>query len=115
MNLFRLATTDIGTDGRNLVTAAIEREHIATGPERLFVYVKRGDPDTVIQWTGHYLGLAWIGPKARVGFNGSYRHPITARIYDHLYHGWYYASSGDYARLKLAKRQGEKYAATRGV
>lgn len=106
------------SDFANRQRAELELEHLATGPERVFAYVKRpepGNPWVITLWTGHYLGLAWVGPRSRMGFgHNSYRRPVTTRILGTLYHGWYYESSGDYCRLKRAKNQHTRYAATKG-
>jgi len=46
-----------------------------------------------------------VGTKANSGFNGAYRRAISCKIFGVQYHGWYYESSGDYCRLKKAKKQ----------
>lgn len=67
-------------------------------------------------WLGTDLGQAFLGDRAYSGFRSyhgaSYRRSITVRIFGTLYHGWYFESSGDYCRLKRAKIQTGKYAAT---
>lgn len=104
---------------RNEETAQNELRRIETEhPDRIFCYMKHpkmpGDPYSVTLWTGHYLGLAWVGKSSRSGFGGAYRRPVTTRIFGVLYHGWYFESSGDYVRLRKAKNQNGRYAATLG-
>lgn len=111
---------------------AIEVQELAwikTGPDRLMLYVKHPSPTktvfdregnwTVTTWLGTHVGIAHVTQRYRMGFGfHSYRRAITARIEVLMdgeagergltkwvdYHGWYYESSGDYCRLKRAKR-----------
>jgi hypothetical protein len=107
----------------------VEAQEIAwlkTHPDKCTLYVKMPERDTAeLVGNGHYCDVAyrpkvttwmgtvlaqgancWIGPRARVGFGyHTYRRPITAVIFGCTYHGWYMESSGDYCRLKKAKRQ----------
>jgi hypothetical protein len=98
---------------------AKELEHIKTGPERLFLYVGQTTiPGGRRYWSvttcsGTCVGYAWLGERRYVGFGfKTHRRAITVRIFDTLYHGWYFESRGDYCRLKRAKRQDTQYAAT---
>lgn len=104
---------------------AQELEHIKSAPDKLVLYIGHkpvpNDPKhecyCVQTWLGTFLGWAWLGLRSTMGFQGhyrggSYRRPVTVRIFSTLYHGWYMESSGDYCRLKKAKRQDDKYAAT---
>lgn len=71
------------------------------------------DAYCVITWEGRFLGWAWLGPQRHYCTPGChYRRAVTVRIGGTLYHGWYFLSSGDYCRLKKAKRQSGKYAVT---
>lgn len=115
-------------DDYNKALAAQELTWIKSGPDRLILYVKRPDPAKTIferegnwqvtTWLGTHVGIAWVTQRYRMGFGGSYRRAITARIEVLMdgeageremtkwvdYHGWYFESSGDYCRLKRAKR-----------
>jgi hypothetical protein len=67
MNLERLATTDIGTDGRNRVTSARELEIWATVP---------------VIWSGYYTSdsvMTWMGDKLGT--------IIESRVYRHNFGG----------------------------
>lgn len=133
---------DIQTDAvsdHNRAVEQVEIERIKTGPDKLFLYVGKKpmpqqshevhnglDPKFYVgkdhycvqTWLGTWLGWAWLGPRAVVGFQDSrrygstYRRAITVRVFGALYHGWYMESSGDYCRLKRAKLQDGRYAAT---
>jgi hypothetical protein len=101
-----------------------ELEWLKTGPDKVFLYVRHagwsGPEGTdslgiprkswshtckIVTWMGTVLDdHAWIGSQVRDNFGGK-RAAITARIFGTLYHGWYFESSGDYCRLKRAKRQ----------
>lgn len=57
-------------------------------------------------WLGTPIAThVWIGPRRYMGFNRAYRRPVSCRINGVLYHGWYFESSGDYCRLKKARKQ----------
>lgn len=102
---------------QNREVEAMEIEWLKTGPEKVMLYVKREEPKDgftgmwfVQTWLGTFLAYALIGGPRVVGFqssfNGqSYRRAITCRVFGTLYHGWYMESSGDYCRLKRAKKQ----------
>lgn len=89
-----------------------EIEHIKTGPDRLFLYVTK-KPMTkdgsyqwrVTTWLGTDLGQGFCGERKYMGYNRAYRRAITVRLFGVLYHGWYMESSGNYCRLRKAKRQ----------
>lgn len=131
-----IAAADVDTYNKQV--EAQEIEHLKTGPERIFSYIGHkpmteengadphktygfGEDHYCIQtWLGTFLGWAWVGAKSVSGFQGhfrggTYRRPVTARIFGTLYHGWYYQSSGDYVRLKKAKKQDMRYGATQYV
>jgi hypothetical protein len=103
-------------DGYNKALEAQEIEWLKTGPERLFLYISREEPKdgftgmwTVTTWLGTKLAYAAMGSKVQVGFGmHTYRRAMSATIFGVLYHGWFYESSGDYCRLKRAKRQPAK-------
>jgi len=106
-------------DTYNRLVEAQELAHLKTGPEHAFLYVElvhsavQMEPTpwlncrgVVHTWTGFDLDTcASVGPRRYVGFGGAYRRAVSCRIFGTLYHGWYFESSGDYCRLKRAKRQ----------
>jgi hypothetical protein len=106
-------------DARNRETEAKEIKWLKTAPEKVVLYVKHGkvaptagDVCVVQTWLGTAIDdRAWMGPRAYAGFGfrgHTYRRAVTCQIFGVLYHGWYMESSGDYCRLKKAKRQGGK-------
>lgn len=127
-----LSPEDIDAYNRQL--EAQELEHIKSSPEKLVLYIQHPDKDCtqhtasaqenkgnmyygVGTWLGTRVGNAWVGDRSISGFQGyyrggTYRRPVTTRVFGTLYHGWWYESSGDYVRLKKAKRQSTIYAAT---
>lgn len=104
------------TDAYNRALEEQEIAHIKTGPDRLMLYV-RMDVEysySIITWMGTVLSQGSnvsVGPRVQAGFQsyykgGTYRRAVSCRLFGILYHGWYMESSGDYVRLKRAKRQG---------
>ena len=95
---------------------AKELEWLQQHPDKVTLYVKHPDtndpmyPDRrykVTTWLGTVVcEHAFVGPRRHIGFGyNTYRRAMTATIYGVLYHGWYFASSGCYCRLKKAKVQ----------
>ena len=102
-----------------------ELDWLKTAPDKVLLYVKTDAPKEtmftgdfrvvwhsakVTTWLGTVPnGLspnALVGPRRYIGFgHHSYRRAISAFIYGVKYVGWYMESSGDYCRLKKAKRQ----------
>lgn len=73
-------------------------------PDRYFLYVK-AIPGLVTTWTGQTLGTCQLGSVYRGGF-GDKRQPITVRAVNGCtYHGTYFKSAGDYARITKSKHQ----------
>ena len=121
-------------DAYNKQLEASELEWLKTGPEKCTLYIQEPDMECtqhtagaterkgnmyygVGTWLGTRVGNAWIGYRSISGFQGhyrggTYRRPVTVRIFGVLYHGWWFESSGDCVRLKKAKRQDTMYAAT---
>jgi len=107
----------------------LERKQLAdlrTHPDKVFLYVKAptkqyvagtiphppvGDEYqwSITTWLGTVVSTqCYIGPVKRFpcfGHFPSKRRAVTCHIFGRVYHGWYYESSGDYCRLKLAKNQ----------
>ena len=121
------------TDAYNKALEAKELDWFRTGPDKCVLYIQRPDLTCkehrsntdnknnmyfgVCTWLGTRVGNAWVGNRAYIGFQGhsrrgAYRRPVTVRIFGTLYHGWWFESSGDYVRLKKAKKQDTMYAAT---
>ena len=105
----------------NEETSALEVfEFIRDEPERYFGYVKcpefsgarasfaaysalYGRTGEFTTWTGDKLGVVQFGRAWRDNFSGI-RVPISVKaITGDLYHGYYYASSGDFARVRKGK------------
>lgn len=101
-------------DAHNRATEASELAEWQAGPMRAFVYV------TMFQNAGYYglrvrgeirtflgtkLGdITELGAPVADNFGGYRRHIVAYGTNGRTYHGWYMESSGDYARIKLHKR-----------
>lgn len=104
-----------GIDNVTEHNAGVEAREIAsfkTGPERLFLYVKRDGLDyTICTWLGTVVSdraSCAVGQRVQVGFGyHTYRRSVDCVIFGTRYVGWYMESSGDYCRLRKAKRQGD--------
>lgn len=71
-------------------------------PQNYFLYIKR-EGAIATTWTGQKLGSVSFGRSYYSNF-GDKRTPVTIyAINGRKYHGTFYESSGDYARVKLAK------------
>jgi hypothetical protein len=97
-------TAHIGRAPTNEERSAVEvYEFLHNPPEKYFVYINRTKREATT-WTGEKLGTVGFGTEYRDNFGGK-RVPITVyAINGAKYHGTYYASSGDYARIKMSKR-----------
>lgn len=115
------------TEDYNKAAEAKEIEWLKTGPDKVSLYVKyhpvkmsgtvnphslMRETITSARWTiTTWLGTevcpdAVMGLRVNVGFGfNTYRRAVRCRIFGVLYHGWYMESSGEYCRLKKAKRQ----------
>lgn len=98
-------------DVRNRETSAREvAAWLANPPRKAFVYVKPYPnvpyQGNITTWPGEVLGRCSIGQKVYAGFGfHTYRRALT--VYGtngRTYHGWFYESSGDYARITMHKR-----------
>lgn len=103
------------TDTRNRETEAREIEWLKTAPEKVFLYAhlpyakqNSGAHAEIRTWLGTSVATdVCMDQRRYMGFgHNTYRRAVTCRIFGVLYHGWYFESSGDYCRLKKAKRQG---------
>lgn len=123
--------TPLSAEDAPAFNAELERQeiaHLKSAPDSLFLYVEKPSKDrsercgnshwldpeynwTITTWPGTVVASGsnvYVGPKREFSCFGpfpSIRRPVTARIFGTLYHGWYFESSGDYCRLKKAKRQ----------
>ena len=80
-------------------------------PEKYFLYIKHqsslsnGSVGEATTWTGDHLGIVIFGQAWTDSFGGR-RIPVRIRaINGKRYVGTYFVSSGDYARIRLAKVQ----------
>lgn len=82
-------------------------EFCTNPPDKYFLYVSE-EKRTAFTWPGQTLGTVQFGRAYKVpAFGGwpSVRVPVTIHAVNGLtYHGTYYKSSGDYARIERAKR-----------
>jgi len=77
-------------------------EFQANPPDAYFLYVSESKR-LATTWTGDKLGSVSFGQEYRDNFGGK-RVPITVQaINGRIYHGTYFKSSGDYARINLSK------------
>jgi len=92
-------------DDYNKAQEQVELDWLKTSPDKVFLYV--GANGHLTTWLGTVISTeVQMGARAYVGFDRyTYRRPLTALIFGTLYHGWYMESSGNYCRLKKAKRQ----------
>ena len=75
-------------------------EFVLNPPDKYFLYIKEKD-HTATTWTGEKLGNVSFGREYRDNFGGK-RIPINVyAINGKTYHGTYYKSSGDYARIRV--------------
>lgn len=103
---------------------ALEEKELAwlqTHPEKITLYVRHSGWQGVkgsrrwshsgqlTTWLGTVIcERCWVGPQKRAGFQGNFgstRAAIDAVIFGVRYVGWYFDSTGNYCRLRKAKRQ----------
>jgi hypothetical protein len=79
-------------------------EFCQTPPAKYFLYIREKD-HTATTWTGDVLGQVSFGREWRDSFGGR-RVPVTIRAVNGLtYHGTYFKSSGDFARIRQSKKK----------
>jgi hypothetical protein len=77
-------------------------EFITNPPDKYFLYINEAKR-TATTWTGETLGQVSLGREYRDNFGGK-RVPITVHaINGKTYHGTYFKSSGNYARIRARK------------
>jgi hypothetical protein len=73
-------------------------------PDKYFLYIREADR-TATTWTGDKLGQVHFGREFRDNFGGR-RVPVTVRAINGLtYHGTYFKSSGNFARIRQSKKK----------
>jgi hypothetical protein len=79
-------------------------DFVSNPPDKYFLYINE-DNRTATTWTGDVLGRVSLGCEYRDNFGGR-RVPVTIHaINGRVYHGTYYKSSGNYARIRASKVQ----------
>lgn len=76
-------------------------------PEKYFLYVKE-DSNTATTWTGEALGRVSFGREYRSCFGDKRQSVMLYGTNGRNYHGTYYKSAGDYARVKAFKQPTNK-------
>lgn len=71
-------------------------------PDKYFLYVNESKREATT-WTGDKLGVVTFGQEYRDNFGGKRVSVWIEAINGKSYHGIYFKSSGDYARVKLCK------------
>jgi hypothetical protein len=89
----------------NDLRSAVEVYEFCTDPpSNYMLYVNEARREATT-WTGEKLGRVTFGREFRDNFGGK-RVPVWIdAINGRTYHGTYYKSAGDYARVKLTKRK----------
>lgn len=103
-------------DAYNKSVEAQELDWLKTGPDKCTLYIKKKVVSKdglsyqwwITTWPGTEVGQAFCSDRHYMGFQAyhgrSYRRSVSVRLYGVQYHGWWMESSGDYVRLKRAKR-----------
>lgn len=100
----------------NKQVEAEELARLKAHPEKVFLYVRHADATpafatlrgaTITTWLGTVVSSSCeIGARCNVGFGfHTYRRAVDCTIFGVRYVGWYMESSGQYCRLRKAKRQ----------
>jgi hypothetical protein len=71
-------------------------------PDRYFLYINENDK-TATTWTGEILGTVYLGHAYRDNFGGKRRSVTVRAVNGYTYHGTYFCSTGNYARIKRSK------------
>jgi hypothetical protein len=91
-------------------SAAEVWEFIHDIPDKYFLYVRvtagNGMRGIVTTWMGDKLGDCQLGTAYRDNFGGKRQSIRVQGINGHEYVGTYFKSSGDYARIRLARCRG---------
>ena len=74
-------------------------------PDKYFLYIREKDR-TATTWTGDVLGHVPLVGSGAIALAVSSDVPVTIRAINGLtYHGTYFKSSGDFARVRQSKRK----------
>jgi len=103
-----IAPQDVDQHNRELESK--ELEYIKTAPQNLYLYIKQHTAPgmyVVITWLGTPVSdTCEVGDRQQVGFGfHTYRRSVRAIIHGVRYVGIWPESSGEYVRLRKAKRQ----------
>ena len=74
-------------------------EFVTDKPDKYMLYIRESDK-TAITWVGNKLGNVFFGTEFRDNFGGTRQSIDIIGVNGVKYHGWYFKSSGDYARIK---------------
>ena len=94
-------------DVSNEERSALEVFEFCTNPpDKYFLYISC-EKQSATTWTGDLLGHVSFGREYRDNFGGR-RVPVTVRaINGRTYHGTYFKSSGDFARIRQSKQSAQ--------
>ncbi len=100
-----VATFPFANEVNNDLRSAIELwEFMNDIPQSYFLYISEERKEATT-WTGQKLGNVHFGREYKDNFGGK-RQPIDVyAVNGKKYHGTFYKSAGDYARIKLYKNQ----------
>jgi len=101
-----IAPADVATS--NQAKEQVELDWLRTHPEKVFLYVTQSPTWKITTWPGTVIDACpYVGTKRlfRVFGARTTRRAVECRIFGARYVGWYFESSGDYCRLRKAKRQ----------
>lgn len=76
-------------------------------PEKYFLYIDE-ENWTATTWVGGTLGTVTFGSAFKSNFGDTRQHITVLAINGKAYYGTYYKSSGNYARIKIAKTKTSK-------
>ena len=78
-------------------------EFMQDKPDRYFIYIDEKE-NVATTWTGDKLGIVHFGKEYRSNMNDKRINIDVIGINGIKYHGTYFKSSGDYARIKAYKK-----------
>ena len=90
--------------GNEIASSVEVYEFCASPPATYFLYVNEAQR-VATTWTGDKLGDVWFGREYRDNFGGKRRSVSIKAVNGATYHGTYFKSAGDYARIRMARTQ----------
>lgn len=100
-----VATMPYASEVNNEMRSKIEVwEFLNNPPDKYFLYIDEKE-NKAITWMGDILGSVTFGTAYKCNFGDTRQHITISAINGKTYHGTYFKSSGNYARIKAAKRQ----------